>query len=368
MEKSEDNAIYQKQIAGKDSMQTQVGTMIVNQGISEARVRTVFAEMIPQALEQYTKDAYAVSNMRLEKLEMAVIPRVMQVEDAINAFGDPAFQILLRKAQQTAAATERQDDYELLSELLMCHVQKGADRKNRAGITKAIEIVDDIDNDALCGLTVAHAINRFSPLSGNVNEGLSVLEGLFSKLLYIVLPSDREWIDHLDVLGAVRMTSFSTFKKFREYYCEKLNGYACVGIKIDSDEYRRAIELITKVGLPTKILVKNEFIDGFVRLEIVNKEFIKELFITNDNTSSSRHLNEVEIEALEEVWELYSKDGMMLNTVKDEFIKIWDTYESLKKIRIWWEEIPCSFEITRVGTVLAHTNAKRCDPTLPDLL
>ncbi len=348
-------------------MQTQVGTMIVNQGISEERVRSVFAEMVPQALEQYTKDAYAVSNMRLEKLEMAIIPRVMQVEEAINAFGDPAFQILLRKAQQTAAATERQDDYELLSELLMCHVQKGANRKNRVGIAKAVEIVDDIDNDALCGLTVVHAISRYSPLSGNINEGLSVLEGLFSKLLYIDLPSDREWIDHLDVLGAVRMTSFSTFKKFREYYCEKLNGYACVGIKIDSDEYKRAIELIQKAGIPTKILVENEFIDGFVRLEIATKESIKDLIITNDITSS-RPLSEVEIEALEGVWELYSKDKMMLDTVKDEFIKTWDTFESLKKIRNWWEQIPCSFDITMVGTVLAHTNAKRCDSSLPDLL
>ncbi|SFG73034.1 hypothetical protein SAMN05216356_1227 [Oribacterium sp. WCC10] len=349
-------------------MQTQVGTMIINQGISEERVRSVFAEMIPQALDQYTKEAYAVSNSRLEKLEMAVIPRVMQVEAAVNAFGDPAFQILLRKAQQTAAATERQDDYELLSELLMCHVQKGADRKNRVGIAKAVEIVDDIDNDALCGLTVAHAINRYSPVSGNINEGLNVLEGLFSKLLYINLPSDRDWIDHLDVLGAVRMTSFSTFKKFRDYYCEKLNGYACLGIKIDSEEYKQAIELITKVGLSTNILVRNEFIDGFVRLEIVTKDSIKNLFISNDITSDLRPLTETETKALEEVWKLYSKDEMMLNNVKDEFIKKWDSFESLKKIRNWWEGIPCSFEITRVGTVLAHTNAKRCDPTLPDLL
>lgn len=349
-------------------MQTQVGTMIINQGISEERVRSVFAEMIPQALDQYTKEAYAVSNSRLEKLEMAVIPRVMQVEAAVNAFGDPAFQILLRKAQQTAAATERQDDYELLSELLMCHVQKGADRKNRVGIAKAVEIVDDIDNDALCGLTVAHAINSYFPVSGNINEGLNVLEGLFSKLLYINLPSDREWIDHLDVLGAVRMTSFSTFKKFRDYYCEKLNGYACLGIKIDSEEYKQAIESITKVGLPTKILVRNEFIDGFVRLEIVTKDSIKKLFISNDITSDRRPLSETEIKALEKVWELYSNDEMMLNTVKDEFIKKWDSFESLKKIRNWWEGIPCSFEITSVGFVLAHTNAKRCDSTLPDLL
>ena len=68
----------------------------------------------------------------------------------IESFSDPAFQRLLVKAEQEAAASEREADYDLLTELLVYHVQKGDNRKNRAGVLKATEIVDLIDNTALC--------------------------------------------------------------------------------------------------------------------------------------------------------------------------------------------------------------------------
>ena len=366
LERLEDKMI-QKQISGDNSTQTQVGTFVYNQGISEERVRDVFEEMIPQALEKYTKAAYQISDYRIRRLETATIPRMIKEKDAVNAFADPAFQILLRKAQQTAAATEREDDYALLSELLMCHVQKGEDRKNRMGISKAIEIVDDIDNDALCGLTVAHAINRFSPMKGGVCEGLEILDGLFSKLLYMELPNGKDWIDHIDVLGAARMSSFGSFKRFREYYSEKMEGYVCVGIKKDSEEYGKAVELVQGIGIDDSVLVSNELLDGYVRLALCSKESIRKLYIAN-KTTQTRVINDEEIKVLEEVWGLYSSDEKLRNIVRDEFIKLWDSYDSLAKVRMWWERIPCSFEITKVGTVLAHTNAKRCDPTLPDLM
>ena len=33
----------------------------------------------------------------------------------------------------------------------------------------------------------------------------------------------------------------------------------------------------------------------------------------------------------------------------------------------WWNEIPMAFDITAVGTVLAHANAQRCDSSIPPL-
>ena len=49
-------------------------------------------------------------------------------------------------------------------------------------------------------------------------------------------------------------------------------------------------------------------------------------------------------------------------------MKIWDSYEYLHALKLWWDDIPQSFDITQVGRILAQTNAKRCDPSLPDLL
>ena len=48
-------------------------------------------------------------------------------------------------------------------------------------------------------------------------------------------------------------------------------------------------------------------------------------------------------------------------------MKKWDSYEALKMVRLWWDELPHSFDITSVGKVLAHANAKRYNDKVPDL-
>lgn len=166
----------QSQQAGEGSQLVQAGTIVINQGVSEERVRTVFNEMVPRALEEYTKEAYTKANERITNWENSVLPRVNEVKGMLEAFADPAFQQVLRKAQQSAAVTDEKADYDLLTELLVCHVEKGDSRKNYVGINKAVEIVGQIDNDALCGLTVAHVLERFAPITGDVTYGLEVLE------------------------------------------------------------------------------------------------------------------------------------------------------------------------------------------------
>lgn len=360
------DSTFQKQSAGENSHQLQVGTVIVNQGITEERARAVFTEMIPQALQEYSQDAYKTANDRIEQLENAVMPRILGIDNALTSFSDPAFQLLLRKAQHSAASTERIDDYSLLSELIVCQIQKGSDRKNRTGISKAIEIVGDIDGDALCALTVAHAVNIYLPLSGDLRDGLLVLNNLFDKLCYTDLPSGMDWLDHLDVLGTIRISQISSLKKFRDYYTENLNGYACVGVQLDSENYRKALEILNSVNLNNSILQPNELLEGYVRLPVRNKVAITQLSMNSNGII--RLIQKDEIAALEAIWNMYVQDNSLIEKIKDEFVSVWDSYDALKKVRIWWEAIPCAFTITKVGTVLAHTNAKRCDPHLPDLL
>ncbi|MCF0125965.1 MAG: hypothetical protein HUJ68_09500 [Clostridia bacterium] len=207
------DSTFQKQSAGENSHQLQVGTIVVNQGITEERARTVFTEMIPQALREYSQDANTTVVDRVEKLENAVMPRILGIDNALTYFSDPAFQLLLKKAQYSAAATERAEDYLLLSELIVCQIQKGSDRKNRTGISKAIDIVSEIDSDALAALTVAHAVNHFRIVSEDMRNGLQVLNDMFDKLCYTDLPSGMEWLDHLDILGALRISQVGSLKK-----------------------------------------------------------------------------------------------------------------------------------------------------------
>lgn len=65
---------------------------------------------------------------------------------------------------------------------------------------------------------------------------------------------------------------------------------------------------------------------------------------------------------------MYEKNEKLQKEVDKKFMDMWDSFESLKKVHDFWNSIPTSYDITQVGRILAHTNAKRCDPSLPDLL
>lgn len=359
--------VNQLQKAGKDSQQIQIGNVIFNSaGITEERARAVFNEMIPQALANYTEEAQKIATERVNKLEERIMPQINQVEGLLPAFADPAFQVLLRKAQQKAAITERENDYDLLTELLVCHVQKGNDRKNRAGIVKAVDIIDTIDNDALCALTIAFVLDNFWPATGNAKEGIEVLSRMYNALIYESLPSNLNWLDHLDILGVIRITPFSQMNKIEDIFTRRFDGYVSVGIKKGTEEYESALQIIQSIGLNKNILVDNIFLDDYVRLEIGNLDDINSLSIFNN--LGTRSINQREIEALRDVINLYEKNVDLQNKVKERFMNLIDEHEPLKTLQEWWNSISGAFSITGVGKIIAYINAKRCIPELPDIL
>lgn len=354
------------QKAGEGAQQIQADSVTVNNGFSANDVANIFRTLVPISIHDYTQEAYRIAEERITSFENKLLPRIEKIENAIPKFADPVLQMQLKNAQRAAAVSESDEDYELLTELIVAHIEKGFDKKNRTGIQKAVEIVGMIDNDALCALTVAHAINSYLPVHGTAKEGLQVLNGLFSKLMYERLPEGIDWLDHLDTLGAIRINVISKMKKFSEYYTMSLNGYACVGIKKQSEEYLRVLDLLASINLNQNSLIDNPFLAGYVCLPVPNKNAIAQ--ITFVNASGERNLDKRELETLFLIWDMYSQDNRLQAEVNKKFMDMWDSFDALKNVRIWWESILRAFSITGVGKVLAHTNAKRCDKGIPDLI
>lgn len=355
----------QIQKAGDGSQQYQIENFIFNQGISEERARQIFKEMIPEALEYYKHEAAIIAIDRINTLEERMFSKIHTLEPFLQAFRNPAFQIALRKAQLTAAACEYEEDFDLLSELLVYHVKKGNEKKYRAAINKSIEIVGQVDNDALCALTVSHVIGTFFPHTGSYLDSIIFFNDIFNKLIYHNLPIGSDWLDHLDVFGAIRMLSFGNMKKIAECYSHNIPGFLTVGIKIDSEDYNTAIRMLDEQGINRSILIQNDCLDGYVRLNISNETSIDQLLISSDQSHVS--LTILQKQTLKSIMNMYVKDTSLETKVKESFIEKWDSYETLHKLRLWWESIPYAFHITQVGLVLAQTNAKRCWPEIPDL-
>ncbi|MGE4397041.1 MAG: LPO_1073/Vpar_1526 family protein [Sulfurimonas sp.] len=361
------------QQGGDHSSQMQAESMIVHVGIDEKRAREVFQEMNLQLRKEYSQEALEIANARVNEFENSLMPKMEKVDGALEAFADPSFQLLLVEAQKTAASTERPADYDLLSELLIHRFKKGDNRITRAAISLAVDIVDKVADDALLGLTVAHSVGNFLPLSGNIQQGLDVLNELYGKITYGELPSGHDWLDHLDVLNTVRINSFGNLKKVQQFFPEALPGYIDVGIKKDSENYTKAIEILDSNNLPKELLVEHSLNPDFLRIPIPRRAEIDSIALNQQVLHGgnvvvvSVKLSEGQVKAINSIYDLYIQDNGLKQKNINAFMEEWDKRPNLKVLKEWWDNIPASFTITSAGKVLAHSNAQRCDKSLPPM-
>lgn len=357
----------QKQEAGDNSSQyQQIGdnsnqTIIENQtnnvtitgpGLPDVVTftTTVSTQVTAQALNLCTQVSEEICKKKISKFESVFIPKITRIENVINEFSDPKFQFMLRDAKISAVKSSRDEDLEMLTQLLICHIEKGKDMKVDAGINKAIQIVDQVDYDSLCALTCMATIFGVCSGSGIIKEGLHFMDELFSKLIYTELPTGVAWIDHLSVLGAVVIQTGS-FNKFEEIYSGLIDGYVCVGVKKNSEGHKKVIEIMKFNDIDLNELVENELLPDYLRLSVAQQASLDK-----------------EHPELKPIFDLYSKDKELMNISKSKFFEMWNTFPNLKTIKEWFDKIPTFFRITSVGYALAQTNAKRCYPDFPDLI
>lgn len=353
------------QKAGDNSTQVQTSVINVYNGISEERAREIYKEEFGKIIE-LTQEAEQTAVQRVCELENRVISKLSQIDKGLDFFSNPDFQFLLIEAQKAAARSERPVDYDLLSELLIHRVKNDTDREKRLGVKKAVEIVDAISDEALLGLTVIHSVSCFTPITGNLNSGLDVLENLFNTIIYDQLPEGDHWLDHLDLLGAIRVYPMSKLMPMMDYYSSVLDGYICVGIPKESGDHNKAIDLLASINLSNNILVDNELNPGYVRLCIPQQnsfDLVKKII----SPTMMVPLSAQEIAVLKEIISLYNNDKNLIQKTKQNFLEKWNERKSLKILKEWWEKIPYSVTTTEVGKVLAHANAQRCDNSLPSL-
>lgn len=354
--------IKQNQKAGDNAQQIQVKNLTVINGIDEKRAREICDERYSIIREELSFEALQIANERVSKFEDILIPKMKKIEGALNSFSDPSFQYLISKAHRTAACTDRESDYDLLSELLIHRCQKKQSRKDCSGINRAIEIVNQITDEALSSLTVFFSVELFNPIANTISQGLEILDNLYGKLPLDLLCSDNSWLEELDVLDAARFSTFGNLKKLEDYWKEKYSGFVCTGIKNDSEKWEEIDNLLSSVGLSRSVFVNNELLPEFCIIPIINKDAINNLVFNNGIKLSSNQK-----EVLEKIYDMYEKTSNESKTVYENFIKKMETYKNISIVRKWWNSIPYFITITSVGRVLAHSYAKKCDSSIPDM-
>lgn len=351
------SALNQQSEDGCLNIQTESGDLKINapinihnqSGIDEKRAREIYTEMFAVTKRDFAAEAENKALERVQKLEDRLMPKMYQIEGALNNFADPSFLFFLTKANKAAACTDRELDYDLISELLVHRVQKKDSQKDKLGITKAVEIVDQITETSLSGLTL--------------------LNKLYGNLPIQDLPYNQDWLDELDILDALRTSSISTLKKLEDYWEERFSGFFAVGIKKDGEKWDIIEKKLESVNLSTSVLVDNVLIEGYLLLPIIYKNKIEKLVYQTsvDGKMVKSPITEDQKKVLYDILEMYDRSNDLKQKVKKVFVEKIDSYENLKIVRQWWNSIPHALNVTSVGRILAHVDAKRCEPSLPDL-
>lgn len=345
----------QSQKSGDGSTQVQAQNIIINNGIDEKRTREIFNELYFMSKDEYTKDAYAIADKRVKIFEDKVMAKFIDVENAINSFADPSFQFLLKSAQKVAASTEREVDYELLSELLLNRTQIGEDRNVRAGIVKAVEIIDYVSDEALLGLTVTYAISYLNPNGIDITKTLEVIDGMFEKLCYSNLPVGEVWIRNLQLLNAININRLSDMVKLESHYSNKLLE---LGIKRGSENYKKAVELLEENGLSDDVLDTNVLNSDYVILPLMYENIMPMSGLINFDLEEME-ITKAQVDTLKKIRSMYIKDENLKNDTKERLNEEIDKYKNIKRVIKWYNDIPFGFEFTPSGKILARANASR---------
>lgn len=345
--------IKQTQKAGDSANQSQFNDCTFN-------INAVSTKIMQQSAQHYTADAVELALSRMVEFSTNyLIPRIQNIEKGLEAFRDPAWQMLLISANKRAATTTSADSYAVLSELMAKRFEERTNVKSNAIVEKAVEIIGLIDDDSLLALSLLMFIQTgMLPTSGDIHKGLQVMNDIVSNILNRqYFPTDTDWVDNLETLGAIKQQIGLVMgpTKFIEQYYNSLNGYTVTGVKKGSQEYLNAISLLQSDGISADSMVEHILNPGFMRLNIATKENIGKL-----NLSTSQQTT------LSCVFAMTQQQYPGIDMQKNLTDYISNNFPILNSFKEWRDSIPPVL-LTPVGKLIGHMNARRLSPDIPIL-
>ena len=369
--------------SGAGSQQIQIaGDLVQVLSVTEQRAVEIAREQSRIAIQDFTAEASAQAAIRMERVVNKVVDE-LSTRGLLESFADPAFQVLLRKTQLHAATTSEDADYELLSKLLLERAEKPS-KPIHMVVTRAVEVVEYIDPEALMGLMFLWVAVGVGPAGSDPKAGLAAIDNLVSKLLSDgELPSRSGWLQRLDSMGCIHYRPMGQsiqigMAEWLDVLLNQRSGYVCEGIfPADVDAMRAKLNrIIPNLG---SIVVEHSFLPGRFRINAISSaQLLRNL---KDQLELMRSLKaQLHSEAIRLLPILPMLEGLSakqelanlllearLDTVNAEakanLLKYVEAQlPNLQKLRDWWDGLSGLTQITPVGIAIAFSNAKRFDP------
>lgn len=339
----------QSQRAGSNSQQVQIFGNVNMAGVTEERAREISRESFRDLFAQYSQESQRVAFQRVEKLDEEYVKQLAE-DGLLEALADPAFQVTLRKAQLGAASTEREADYELLSGLLQDRAARPGSRHVRAGINRAVEIVDQLDDDALTGLSVFSVADTLYAAGNSIATTLDTMDRLLQQVMDgRDLPAGSEWLEHLEILDAVRIDPVQSFVKFDKFWSMKFSSWLSEGVVAGSEEDIRGQSLLEGLGTP-KLVIPHELKPGY-------NMFAADMAIHFLRNPEKADLLEQALAVGRDIYRTDQTDDNLIPPFMDQVRQ----RPFQQELGEWWGTLTNHFSLTAVGKVLTRANVKNLD-------
>lgn len=355
----------QVQKAGNGSIQNQIEKLEVNIGYDKETMK-ILMELIETRIEKYTQEAESKAIERMTLANERIILRIGKLEGALEQFKDPAFQHIIRNAQVTASRTDSKDDYEMLAELLAQHIEHKDDRIITSTVSEAIKIIDQIDVYSLQVLTLMYLVYYIKLVRLNTDILLVDMNKYFEQILPEELPNNIEWVNHLEILNIVRYNSFGNIKEVKNILYEIYGDSLYLGIKKDSENYKKALELIYKNSIEENAFIDNPLLPGYVLLikNLHDKTNLENFCIDLSKTEPIEKVEEIR-NTLLQISALYETNPTFLYQVQNNFMVKFNSYPKLKAFNDWISSLNYHFDLTLLGKLIVNMNLKRYIPNCP---
>jgi hypothetical protein len=196
-----------------------------------------------------------------------------------------------------------------------------------------------------------HAAASYLPTSDVMDPGLNLLDSLFAQFSVSELPSESHWIEHLDVLGALRMVPFGGVRSYEEALGGSLDGWLAPGLEMGSEAMTQAATEFASLGVAVP-LVEHELKPGFARVGYCSTQQMA-LRVKGWDADLSAQVTAL----ARSKWGLGSADASLFPSFAAKI----DERPHLQEVRAWWNSITTPITITPVGRLLARANADRLD-------
>lgn len=368
------NKNIKKQIGGDSSLQVQSDTF--NQqinnyyvsGVTEEQVITIFKEQAKNIIQEYGIIAEEKANERINKFENITLEKIHNLEASLDAFKKPELRVFVSECYKSAVQTDLDSDYDVLSELLLERIKNDGNRAIYSYLKYATQIIPDLDSNALLALTVYFCaydliFNATRPL-----DVMRMMDELYKNVLYAKLPEKSDWIEQLEILRCIKTHQFYMPLSYIEHFKKTYSAFFEIGIKENSENYVKTIEILNQNKIPSDIFEPHEFNPGYYKLSIARESDIDKRIAFKSFFGGNLIMpTEEQKSALHAIYKLYESNSALKAAISAKIKDTLKTYQYINSIISWLDKIKVSFSIASVGNLIANANSRIYEKQIPKL-